>query len=155
MKDVILTVFFVWLVNVQLNWRPVLGATWYVDSNAAGSTQVGTQANPCLSLSCALSLTTLGNGDRISVASGEYKDAANSQLSTSKVGISIVGAGLPSTVVLRSTVTNTRAFTISAGSIVLLQNLTIQNFYLHPSGSLTGAGVFVGDKTNVTLRNLD
>ena len=129
--------------------------TWYVDSSFTGGSQAGTPANPCVSLSCALSLSTLSDGDRISVAAGgpDYTGAANSQLTTSKSGISIFGAGLPSKVVLRSTESDVRAFTISSGSIVLLQNMTIRDFNLH--STTLGAGVYVGLKTNLTLLNVD
>ena len=50
-----------------LAWLAVTATatTWFVDSSKTGGSQAGTQADPCVSLGCALALSTLSNGDTI------------------------------------------------------------------------------------------
>lgn len=128
----------------------------YVDSNASGtSTQAGTAADPCLSLSCGLRLAA--SDETVLVAPGEYTGAENCNLNTtaSQRNVKILGQGPTASVVIRSTVPSTRAFVIRVGSVSLLQNLTIRDFSYHPTSSYeSNSRSYIGGAISVYVSNV-
>jgi len=126
-------------------WHVCDAGNLYVDSSADASSQTGTEANPCLSISICMKLAQ--SGDTVNVKPGNgYTGKLNEGVCSSPIGqrsnctatgVTLSGLGAPETVVwyMSRSEYAQRALAVTDNSITTLANMTIAGFYYHPKFS--------------------
>lgn len=143
----------------------VVSVDYFVNVNAAGSTQDGTIENPCLDIKCAtqLSYDQGGSFNNINILAGIYSGTNNENICriNCSIGLSFLGSD-NSDVIIMSTSINSRAFYSRNNDIASIQDITISNFTYEPTftneldiftGIYGGSALYVHNST-ISLLNV-